>query len=318
MVARMKRILVNAEAHPDALKILEDNGLEPVYVPESDVDGSLEAARDSVGVVANASLPFDEAFFELAPEVKVIGRMGVGYDNVDLEAAGRHGVQVVNTPLSVIEPVAEHTLMLMLALVRRVVVGDREARAAVFRQPSNNPDFELLGKTLGIIGLGRTGLRVARIARLGFEMEIIYHDQRENSEAEAELGARRVELDELLARSDIVTLHVNFSPETEHLIDSAALAKMKRSAYLINVSRGAVVDETALVGVLRSGGIAGAGLDVYEEEPPAADTPLWELPNIIVTPHRAGFSTEGVYGSSMVVEDMVRVLNGEEPRFPVN
>ena len=248
----------------------------------------------------------------------MIGRMGVGYDNVDLEAAGRHGVQVVNTPLSVIEPVAEHTLMLMLALVRRVVVGDREARAAVFRQPSNNPDFELLGKTLGIIGLGRTGLRVARIARLGFEMEIIYHDQRENSEAEAELGARRVELDELLARSDIVTLHVNFSPETEHLIDSAALAKMTQGAYLINVSRGAVVDETALVGVLRSGGIAGAGLDVYEEEPPAADNPLWELPNIIVTPHRAGFSTEGVYGSSMVVEDMVRVLNGEEPRFPVN
>ena len=318
MVARMKRILVNAEAHPDALKILEDNGLEPVYVPESDVEGSLEEARDSVGVVANASLSFDEAFFELASEVKVIGRMGVGYDNVDLEAAGRHGVRVVNTPLSIIEPVAEHTLMLMLALVRRVVVGDREARAAVFRQPSNNPDFELLGKTLGIIGLGRTGLRVARIARLGFEMEIIYHDQRENSEAEAELGARRVELDELLARSDIVTLHVNFSPETEHLIDSVALAKMKRGAYLINVSRGAVVDETALVEVLRSGGIAGAGLDVYEEEPPAADNPLWELPNIIVTPHRAGFSTEGVYGSSMVVEDMVRVLNGEEPRFPVN
>jgi len=314
----MKRILVNAEAHPDALKILEDNGLEPVYVPESDVEGSLEEARDSVGVVANASLSFDEAFFELAPEVKVIGRMGVGYDNVDLEAAGRHGVRVVNTPLSIIEPVAEHTLMLMLALVRRVVVGDREARAAVFRQPSNNPDFELLGKTLGIIGLGRTGLRVARIARLGFEMEIIYHDQLENPEAEEELGARRVELDELLARSDIVTLHVNFSPETEHLIDSVALAKMKRGAYLINVSRGAVVDETALVEVLRSGGIAGAGLDVYEEEPPAADNPLWELPNIIVTPHRAGFSTEGVYGSSMVVEDMVRVLNGEEPRFPVN
>ena len=318
MVARMKRILVNAEAHPDALKILEDNGLEPVYVPESDVEGSLEEARDSVGVVANASLSFDEAFFELAPEVKVIGRMGVGYDNVDLEAAGRHGVRVVNTPLSIIEPVAEHTLMLMLALVRRVVVGDREARAAVFRQPSNNPDFELLGKTLGIIGLGRTGLRVARIARLGFEMEIIYHDQLENPEAEEELGARRVELDELLARSDIVTLHVNFSPETEHLIDSVALAKMKRGAYLINVSRGAVVDETALVEVLRSGGIAGAGLDVYEEEPPAAVNQLWELPNIIVTPHRAGFSTEGVYGSSMVVEDMVRVLNGEEPRFPVN
>ena len=314
----MKRILINAEAHPDALKILEANGLDPFYVPESDVEGSLEAARESIGVVANASLPFDGAFFELAPEVKVIGRMGVGYDSVDLEAAARHGVRVVNTPLSIIEPVAEHTLMLMLALVRRVVVGDREARAAVFRQPSNNPDFELLGKTLGIIGLGRTGLRVARIARLGFEMEIIYHDQVENREAEAELGAERAGLDELLSRSDIVTLHVNLSAETEHLIDSAALKKMKPGAYLINVSRGPVVDEAALVDALRSGTIAGAGIDVYEEEPPAADNPLWELSNIIVTPHRAGFSSEGVYGSSMVVEDIVRVFNGEEPRFPVN
>ena len=317
-MATMNRVLINAEAHSDALKILADNGLEPVYVPEADVAGSFEAARDCVGVVANASLPFDEAFFELAPKVKVIGRMGVGYDNVDLDAAGRHGVRVVNTPLSIIQPVAEHTMMMMLALVRRVVAGDREAREAVFRQPSNNPDFELLGKTLGIIGLGRTGLRVARTARLGFDMKILYHDQLANTEAEAELGAERVELDELLGRSDIVTLHVNLSDNTRHLIDSEALSKMKTGAYLINVSRGSVVDEAALVEVLRSGGIAGAGLDVYEEEPPTADNPLFELPNVVVTPHRAGFSREGVYGCSMVVEDIVRILNGDEPRFPVN
>ena len=186
------------------------------------------------------------------------------------------------------------------------------------RQPSNNPDFELLGKTLGIIGLGRTGLRVARTARLGFDMKILYHDQLVNTEAETELGAERVELDELLGRSDIVTLHVNLSDNTRHLIDSEALSKMKTGAYLINVSRGPVVDEAALVEVLRSGGIAGAGLDVYEEEPPTADNPLFELSNVVVTPHRAGFSREGVYGCSMVVEDIVRILNGEEPRFPVN
>ena len=313
----MDRILINAEAHPDAYKILADNGLKPVYVPESDVEGSFDAARDCIGVVANASLPFDESFFQLAPKVKVIGRMGVGYDNVDLEAAGRHGVRVVNTPLSIIQPVAEHTLMMMLALLRRVVVGDREAREAVFRQPSNNPDFELLGKTLGIVGLGRTGLRVARIANRGFDMKILYHDQYENSEAESDLGAERVELDELLGRSDFVTLHVNLSDETRHLIDSEALSKMKSGAYLINVSRGPVVDEAALVYALSSGAIAGAGLDVYEEEPPSADNPLFSLSNVVVTPHRAGFSTEGVYGCSMVVEDIVRILQGEEPRFPV-
>ena len=314
----MNQILVNAEAHPDAIEHLEENGYVPVVVPEADVEGSLEAARDCIAVVANASLPFDEAFFELAPGVKVIGRMGVGFDNVDLEAAGRRGVRVVNTPLSIIEPVAEHALMLMLAVLRRLVIGDREAREAMFRQPSNNPDFELSRKTLGIVGMGRTGFRVAQIARQGFQMEILYHDQVKNEAAEGELGASLVSLDELLERSDIVTLHVNLSDETHHLINSDALKKMGRGSYLINVSRGPVVDEAALVEALRNGEIAGAGIDVYEQEPPAADNQLWELDNVIVTPHRAGFSRESVYGSSMVVKDIVSVLKGEEPRFPVN
>ena len=314
----MNQILVNAEAHPDAIEHLEENGYVPVVVPEADVEGSLEAARDCIAVVANASLPFDEAFFELAPGVKVIGRMGVGYDNVDLEAAGRRGVRVVNTPLSIIEPVAEHAVMLMLAALRRLVIGDREAREAMFRQPSNNPDFELSRKTLGIVGMGRTGFRVAQIARQGFQMEILYHDQVKNEAAEGELGASLVSLDELLERSDIVTLHVNLSDETHHLINSDALKKMGRGSYLINVSRGPVVDEAALVEALRNGEIAGAGIDVYEQEPPAADNQLWELDNVIVTPHRAGFSRESVYGSSMVVKDIVSVLKGEEPHFPVN
>jgi len=312
------QILVNAEAHPDAIVILEENGFVPVVVPETDVEGSLAVARDSIAIVANASLAFDEAFFELASGVKVIGRMGVGYDNVDLEAAGRRGVRVVNTPLSIIEPVAEHAVMLMLAVLRRLVVGDREAREAMFRQPSNNPDFELRAKTLGIVGMGRTGFRVAQIARQGFQMEILYHDQVKNEAAEGELGASLVSLDELLERSDIVTLHVNLSDETRHLINSEALGKMGPGSYLINVSRGPVVDEAALVEALRNGEIAGAGIDVYEQEPPAADNQLWELDNVIVTPHRAGFSRESVYGSSMVVKDIVSVLKGEEPRFPVN
>ncbi|MEE3182079.1 MAG: NAD(P)-dependent oxidoreductase, partial [Planctomycetota bacterium] len=216
------------------------------------------------------------------------------------------------------EPVAEHALMLMLAVLRRLVIGDREAREAMFRQPSNNPDFELSRKTLGIVGMGRTGFRVAQIARQGFQMEILYHDQVKNEAAEGELGASLVSLDELLERSDIVTLHVNLSAETHHLINSDALKKMGPGSYLINVSRGPVVDEAALVEALRNGEIAGAGLDVYEQEPPAADNPLWDLDQVIVTPHRAGFSRESVYGSSMVVKDIVSVLKGEEPRFPVN
>ena len=139
-----------------------------------------------------------------------------------------------------------------------------------------------------------------------------------NEAAEAELAASRVSLDELLERSDIVTLHVNLSDETHHLINADALKKMGPASYLINVSRGPVVDEAALVQALRNGEIAGAGLDVYEQEPPAADNPLWDLDQVIVSPQRAVFSRESVYGSSMVVKDIVSVLKGEEPRFPVN
>jgi len=314
----MERILVNAIAHPDALAYLEAHGLEYVVVPEEDQPASLRVAKEASGVVANASLLFDDDFFELAPAVRVIGRMGVGYDNVDLAAATRHGVRVVNTPLPIVEPVAEHTFALLLALVRRVVRGDRDARAAQFRQPANHPGPELLGKTLGVVGLGRTGRRVAEIARHAFRMDVLYHDSIARGDAEAALGVRRVSLDDLLAASDFVTLHVNLSASTRRLIDATALARMKPTAFLVNVARGPVVDEAALVAALASGQIAGAGLDVFEVEPPRADNPLWSLPNLVVTPHRAGFSHESAYGCSMVVEDIVRILRGEEPRFPVN
>jgi phosphoglycerate dehydrogenase-like enzyme len=180
------------------------------------------------------------------------------------------------------------------------------------------PGPELLGKTLGLVGMGRTGRRVAEIARLGFRMEILYHDQLRREEIEAALGARWVALDDLLAASDFVSVHVNLSPSTRRLIDARALSRMKPAAYLVNLSRGPVVDEAALVAALRERRIAGAGLDVYELEPPAADNPLWSLENVVVTPHRGGFSSESVYGASMVVEDIVRLLRGEEPRFPVN
>jgi phosphoglycerate dehydrogenase-like enzyme len=314
----MDRILVNTVPHPDSMRYLEEHGFEYVIVPEEDPPASYREAPECVGVVANASLPFDDAFFELAPKVRVVGRVGVGYDNVDLDAAGRRGVRIVNTPLPIVEPVAEHAIMLFLALVRAVIPGDRDARAARFRQPENNPGPELRGKTLGIIGLGRTGQRVAEVARRGFEMNILYADQVARTDIEEQLGASHVELDELLRRSDFVSIHVNLSASTQGLIDARALSLMKSTAYLVNVARGPVVDEAALVDALKANVIAGAGIDVYEVEPPTDDNPLWSLPNVVVTPHRAGFSEESRYGCSMVVEDIVRVLRGEEPEFPVS
>lgn len=314
----MDRILVNAVIHPSALERIEEAGYESFVVREQNPEASLEAAPGCVAIVSNASLRLDEEFFGRAPRLQVVGRVGVGYDNVDVDAARRHGVRVVNTPLPVIEPVAEHAFALILGLTRRVIQGDRDVRDGLFREKGNLPGMELAGKTLGIVGMGNTGRRVAEIGRWGFHMEIVYFDLRARPDVEESLGARQTELDELLRASDFVSLHVNLSPSTRHLLDAKALGAMKPGAYLINVSRGPVVDEAALLEALRAGRLAGAGLDVYEREPPGRDNPLLELPNTLLSPHRGGFSVESFEGCSAVVDDVLRVLRGEDPLFPVN
>src|SRR2546426_8270834 len=169
---RRERILVNAAMHADGIKYLEEAGYVPVVVPEGDPSQSYAAVVDCVGMVANASLPLTEAFLERAPLLKVVGRMGVGYDTVDLEACRRRGIRVVNTPLPIIEPVAEHTILLLLAVARRLVEGDRAVRAGRWREPESSPGPELLGKTLGLVGMGNTGRRVAEIALLAFQMKV--------------------------------------------------------------------------------------------------------------------------------------------------
>jgi phosphoglycerate dehydrogenase-like enzyme len=312
------KILINTDIHPEAIRFLEKKKFQPIVVPQLDPMASSEAVGECAGMVANAVVPIDDAFFQKGTNLKVVGRQGVGYDNVDVEAATRHGVRVVNTPLPIIEPVAEHTLMLMLAVARRLVPGHLALPGGEWRGPQTAPGPELSGKCLGLIGLGNTGLRVAEIATQGFGMQVSYVDRVERPEAEKALGLRRCALPELLTESDFVSVHVNLYPETHHLLDAKAFALMKRGSIFINVSRGPVVDEEALVAALRSGHLGGAGLDVFEVEPPIQDNPLWSLPNVVVTPHVAGWSLESKLGTSMVVEDLVRVLKGEEPKHPVN
>jgi phosphoglycerate dehydrogenase-like enzyme len=314
----MQKILINAEMHADAWRFLEERGYGCIYVPMSDPDGARRAVADCAGMVANAILPIDDAFLLLAPGLRVVGRMGVGYDNVDVEAAARRGVRVVNTPLPIIEPVAEHTVLLLLAVARKLAIGDRAVRDGRWREADTLPGPELAGKTLGLVGLGNTGQRVAEIAALGFGMRVVYFDRVARPAIEEKLGAERLALEALLGKSDFVSLHVNLSPETRRLIDRRALGLFKPGAVLINVARGAVVDEAALVEALRSGRLAGAGLDVFESEPPARDNPLFDLTNVVLTPHVAGASAESRLGCSMVVKDIVRVLEGDAPEHPVN
>lgn len=312
-MAEREKILINAEIHPDGLRCLDDAGYDCVVVPESDPSQSHAQAPGVVGMVANASLKLDDAFFARAAKLRVVGRMGVGYDNVDVEAAKRRGIRVVNTPLPVIEPVAEQTLLFLLALARKLIPGHDAVRAGKWRDPSNIPGPELKGKCLGLVGMGNTARRVAEIAVRGFGMNVVYFDKVARPEVETELGARKLSLDQVLSSSDFVSVHVNLSPETRGLIGAPELGRMKKGAFFVNLSRGPVVDEQALVAALESGRLGGAGLDVFGDEPPGAKNPLLALPNVVFSPHIGGASQESKRGCSMVALDVIRVLKGEKP-----
>ncbi|MGH7410494.1 MAG: 2-hydroxyacid dehydrogenase [Candidatus Methylomirabilis sp.] len=265
--------------------------------------------------------PVTEVLLDRARRLKLVQRLGVGYDNVDLDAAARIGVHVCNMPDFNAASVAEHTLMLILGLLRRVFESSLSMKAG--RWPLHaivaNGVFELPGKTLGIIGLGAIGQEVARRAKT-FEVEICYFDERRSQMAvEEALGASFVSLDNLLRRADIVTLHVPLTSGTFRMIGRTELGKMKRTAILINTARGAIVDEEALADALEQGVIAGAGLDVFAEEPLDPRHRLRRCPNVLLTPHVAGQSREAMERMvEVMLENIQRVARGEEPRHQVN
>ncbi len=246
------------------------------------------AARGSHALVCTLADRIDAALLEaLAPPLCVVATFAVGYENIDLDAARRLGVRVANTPGVLTDATAEIAVALALACARRVAEGDRFVRAGRFAgwAPLAHRGQAVYGCTVGIVGAGRIGYRVAATLRRGFDCDILVHSRSAPTQENwRELGARFVPLDELLALSDIVSLHCPLSPETRHLIDARALGCMKRSAVLVNTARGAIVDEVALVAALRAGTIAAAGLDVYEDEP-RLSAGLAELENAVLLPH---------------------------------
>lgn len=257
--------------------------------------------------------PFvDGEVMDRAPNLRAIGRKGVGVDNVDLEAARVRGIFVLNTPLAPVEPVAELTLGFMIALARSLVRADRATRQGDWEVRLRHKGPELRGKTLGLVGFGRIGQRVAELVQ-PLRMRILYHDVCRYPEAEARLGAIPVPLVTLFQEADWVSVHVPLTEETRHLIGRDLLALMKPSAFLINVARGPVVDEDALVEALRERRIAGAALDVFAHEPLPPEHPLCGLDNVILTPHIGGLSQEGELAMSMVARDVLAVLEGREP-----
>jgi glyoxylate reductase len=260
----------------------------------------------------------DASILEAARSCKIVANVAVGYNNIDVETASRLGMWVTNTPDVLTEATADLTWALILAVARRVAEGDATMRAGRF--PGWSMFYmlggDVAGRTLGLIGPGRIAVAVAQRA-LGFRMPILFHGIEPNPTLES-LGAKPVGFEELLSQSDFVSLHVPLTSETHHLIDDRALSLMKPTAYLINTSRGPVVDEKALVRVLQRGGIAGAGLDVYEDEPRMADG-LAECHNAVLLPH-LGSATHATRAAMarVAAENVIAVLQGGTPLNPVN
>lgn len=253
---------------------------------------------------------------DAAPELRVIGRAGVGVDNIDVPAATRRGIVVVNSPEGNTISAAEHTMSLLLAAARRIP----PAHASMVRGEWDRKSFtgiELYNKTLGVVGLGRIGREVAARAA-SFKMRVLAYDPHIPERAARDLGVELCTVDDLLARSDFVTLHVPLTPETRNLLDEGRLARMKPGAVLVNCARGGIVDEEALFRALQTGPLAAAALDVYREEPPAG-SPLLALPNVVLTPHLAASTVEAQVRVAVdVAEQALQVLAGGPPRSAVN
>lgn len=261
-----------------------------------------------------------EALAAAGPQLKVIANYAVGFDNIDAKAAQARSITVTNTPDVLSHAVAEHTIALLAAVSRRVSEADRFTRAGKFRgwRPMLFLGTELAGKTLGIVGLGRIGSDVAQRAKLGFDMKIVYHDLKPNPEFETRFEATYYDsVDALLPHVDAITLHVPLIDATRHLINAERLALMRPTAIIINTARGPVIDEFALVQALREKKLAGAGLDVFEQEPELASG-LDQLENVVLTPHIASATIETRTAmAELAAKNIIAVLAGQPPLTPV-
>lgn len=281
----------------------------------------IERVKDVDALVPLLTDPIDAEVMDSAPKLRIISQYAVGYDNIDVNAATKRGIYVTNTPGVLTETVADFTMALMMAIARRVVEADKYIRQGKWKvgwHPLYFLGTDLYGATLGIVGLGRIGSAVARRAK-GFDMKILYYDVVRREDLEKELGAKFVDLDTLLKESDFVTLHVPLTPKTKDLIGERELKLMKPTAYLINTSRGKVIDEKALIKALKEGWIAGAALDVFYQEPTPPDNPLLELDNVVVAPHIASASLETRSRmAEIVAENLIAFKEGKKPPTLVN
>ena len=312
------RALLYEPIHPDATELLSTVA-ELRYTDDWEEDTIVEAVRDVDGIIIRAHGAVNARVMDAAPRLTVVSRHGVGFDNVDIAAATERGIYAANTPGVNADSVAEHAVGMMITLSKHLLSADRAMRRGGWEARSEFIGRELSGKTLGVVGFGHIGQRLAGICRNGFGMEILYYDVQAYPKLERDLAARKLELRELLRQADYVSVHVPLMPQTRGLIGPAEFAVLKSSAYFLNLSRGPVVDEEALIECLRQGNIRGAGIDVFVEEPTPADNPLLSLDNVVVTPHLAGMSAEAMWRMAMTAaRNLLSVWDGNPPLGWVN
>lgn len=322
----MKKVYVTREIPDSGINLLKDKGYE---VDISKKDGVLTkkelidelSKKDYDAVLCLLTDSIDADIYDAASKAKIFANYAVGYNNIDVEEAKKRDITITNTPGVLTNTVAEHTFALIMAITKRVVEADKFTRAGKYEAwaPMLLLGSDLSGKTLGVVGAGRIGQRVMHHAKNGFDMNIIYYDVEKNEEAENNFGAKYYEnLDDLMEEADIVTNHVPLLDSTHHLINEENLRKMKPTAYLINTSRGPVIDEKALVKILKEGKIKGAALDVFENEPELTEG-LKDLDNVVLTPHIASATEETRQKmSEMAAQNIVDLLEGKEPQNKVN
>jgi D-3-phosphoglycerate dehydrogenase len=312
--ALARRVLVTVpylRQRPELMRPLEAAGFVVSFNERGRMLGEDELIAALPGHMATiaSSEPYTERVFTAAPELRVVARLGVGWDRIDLAAATRHRVAVAMAFGTNHDAVADHAFALMAAAALRIVDYDRRVRRGGWGSQFHG---RLYGSTVGIVGFGRIGRALARRCK-GFGMEVLAHDPAMDADTVAHLGCRLVPLDDLLRRSDFVSLHAPLVAQTRHLINAERLALMRPSAVLVNTSRGGLIDEPALIEALRSGQIAAAGLDVFAQEP-LVDSPLVELDNVVLTPHVAGSSRSAVEAmAARCVDSILTIARGELP-----
>jgi len=314
----MPKIFITRQIPEKGINLLKEKGWDVSVGPEGKISREelLEGVKGVDAILSVLTEKIDGEVMKAAgPQLKIIANYAVGYDNIDVVEAKKRGILVTNTPGVLTDAVADHTVALILAIARRLVEADKYTRAGKYQAwgPRLFLGGDIKGKTLGVVGLGRIGSAVAQRMQKGFEMKIIYYDVRRNEKLEEENGFEYRELDELLKEADFVSLHTALTEQTHHLISAERLKLMKPTTYLINTSRGPVVDEKALVEVLKNKEIAGAALDVFEKEPEL--TPgLADLDNVILTPHIASATRETRNKmAEMAANNIIAALEGQTP-----